>query len=204
MAAMTVRFRAAGLLLIAVAISACGASQPSSAVQDDTSAPTQAAATATPEPSASAETPSAEVTKPPPTAGTAKTVPPKPGNPTFKKIAEEPGARAGTFKQTYRITWTEPKGVADSFPVYGLPTCLRDSKKNHGTPCVVRGMKIPADELVLLGVAPGDERSIDVSWEIGEDAYPPYWSVLMRATNAKGNSIFTIVKSYDVCHACVY
>jgi hypothetical protein len=195
---------AVGLLLIAVAIGACGASQPSSAVEDDTSAPTQAAATASPEPSASAETPSAEVTNPPATPGTAKAIPPKPGKPTFKKVDEVPGDTEGTFKQTFRITWTAPKGVADSFPVYGLPYCLRESKKYNDTPCVVRGMKIPADDLVLLGVAPGDDRSIDVSWEIGEVDVPPYWTILMRATNAKGDSIFTIVKSYDVCFKCTY
>ena len=29
-------------------------------------------------------------------------------------------------------------------------------------------------------------------------------AILLRATNAKGDSIFTIVKSYNVCYACVY
>ena len=159
--------------------------------------------TATPAPSASAETPSAEVTKPPATPVAAKGPPPKPGNPTFKLVKETPGA-GGTTTQEYRITWTEPKGVADAFLVYGLPDCLRDQKKFDGKPCVVRGMKIPADKLVQLGVAPGDERSMKVSWDIGEIGPGPYSAILIRATNAKGDSIFTIVKSYDVCYACVY
>ena len=150
-----------------MAITACGASQPSSAVEDDTNAPTTSAATPSPAPSASAETPSAEVTEPPATPVAVKGPPPKPGNPTFKLVKETPGA-GGTATQEYRITWTAPKGVADSFLVYGLPDCLRDEKKFDGKPCVVRGMKIPADKLVLLGVAPGDERSMTVSWDIGE------------------------------------
>ena len=204
MAAMRSTRGAVGLLLIAMAMTACGASQPSSAVEDDTSAPTTpAAATASPAPSASAETPSEEITKPPATPGTAKTVPPKPGKPTFKLVKETPGA-GGSVTQEYRITWTEPKGVADSFRVYGLPDCLRYEKKFDGKPCVVRGMRIPADKLVQLGVAPGDERSINVSWDVGEVGGGPYTTILLRATNAKGDSIFTIVKSYNVCYACVY
>ncbi len=69
MTAMTIRAGALATLLLAVAMSGCGASQPSSAVVDDTSAPTAsaAAATATPVPSASAESPSAAATNPPAT-----------------------------------------------------------------------------------------------------------------------------------------
>ncbi len=79
-----------------------------------------------------------------------------------------PGAAQGTFTDTYKITWTEPDGVADSFLVYGLPDCLRDQKKFDGKPCVVKGMKIPADKLTLLGVAPGDQRSMTITWDVGE------------------------------------
>lgn len=203
MGPMTSRAGAVATLLLAVTMTACGASQPSSAVEDDTSVPTSAAATASPEPSASAETPSAEVTKPPATPVAVKGPPPKPGNPTFKLVKETPRAGGGAT-QEYKITWTEPKGVADAFLVYGLPDCLRYEKKFDGKPCVVRGMKIPADKLVQLGVAPGDERSMTVSWDIGEIGPGPYSTILIRATNAKGDSIFTIVKSYDVCYACVY
>ena len=204
MATMTSRVGAIATLLLAVTMTACGASQPSSAVEDDTSAPkSSATATASPEPSASAETPSAEVTNPPATPVAAKGPPPKPGNPTFKLVKETPGA-GGSVTQEYRITWTEPKGVADSFRVYGLPDCLRYEKKFDGKPCVVRGMRIPADKLVQLGVAPGDERSMNVSWDVGEVGGGPYTTILLRATNAKGDSIFTIVKSYNVCYACVY
>ena len=113
-----------------------------------------------------------------------------------------PGAGQGTFTDTFEITWTEPDGVADSFLVYGLPDCLRDQKKFDGKPCVVKGMKIPADKLTLLGVAPGDQRSMTIAWDVGEVTQPPYSTVLIRAKNAKGPSIFTIVHSDDVCFGC--
>ena len=51
---------------------------------------------------------------------------------------------------------------------------------------------------------PGDERSTTISWDIGEVDIPPYAAVLMRATNANRNSIFTIVHSDDVCFKCTY
>jgi hypothetical protein len=195
---------AAVALVLPIALSACGSSQPSSAAEDVSATP---AADTTPpdDPSAGAPTASASP-GPTPTASTAaaRKVPPKPGNPTFKRVDRKAGAAKGTFTETYRITWSEPKGVADSFLVYGMTDCLRYSKKYDNEPCVVRGMPIDADKLTLLGVAPGDKRSMEVSWDVGEIDVPPYSAILMRAANSKGNSIFTIVKSYDVCFKCVY
>ncbi len=130
--------------------------------------------------------------------------PPKPGKPTFKRISEVPAQAEGTFTDTFKITWTAPEGTADSFLVYGLSDCLRDQKKFDGKPCVVKGMKIPADKLTLLGVAPGDQREMTISWDIGEIGLPPYSTILIRAKNSKGPSIFTIVHSDAVCHNCTY
>jgi hypothetical protein len=128
-------------------------------------------------------------------------VPPKPGDPTFTLTGSTPNDN-GTTTDQYTITWTEPAGVASAFLVYGMTVCLRDSKAFDGQPCVVRGMKISRDTLVLLGQVPGDARSMTVSWEAGEG--PAYWAILMRATNAIGDSIFTIVHSEDVCFQCTY
>jgi len=58
--------------------------------------------------------------------------------------------------------------------------------------------------MTLLATVPGDKRSATVSWDVGEVDIPPYAAVLMRATNAKGNSIFTIVHADDVCFKCTY
>ncbi len=199
----------ASLLLAAAFVAGCGASQPSSDVSVLTPAPgSSASASASDAPSA--ETGSATPVASAPASATAAppvqavAPPPKPGNPTFKRVSEVPGPAQGTSTDTYEITWTEPDGVADSFLVYGLPDCLRDQKKFDGKPCVVKGMKIPADKLTLLGVAPGDQRSMTITWDVGDLGLPPYSTLLIRAKNAKGPSIFTIVHSDDVCFGCTY
>jgi hypothetical protein len=43
-----------------------------------------------------------------------------------------------------------------------------------------------------------------VSWEQGEAGPGPYQSILIRATNSFGDSIFTIVHTEDVCYQCTY
>ena len=85
-----------------------------------------------------------------------------------------------------------------------MTDCPRYSKKYDETPCIVPGMPIDVDKLTLLATVPGDKRSTTVSWDVGEVDMPPYWAILIRAANDAGNSIFTIVKSYDVCFKCVY
>ena len=104
----------------------------------------------------------------------------------------------------YEVTWTSPDGAASEFLVYGVTKCLREAKKNDGKPCLVRGMPIPRATLKLLGRAPGDARAMTVSWEQGEAGPGPYWSILMRASNSVGDSIFTIVHTEDVCYQCTY
>ena len=53
-------------------------------------------------------------------------------------------------------------------------------------------------------MAPGDQREMTISWDIGEIGLPPYSTILIRAKNSKGPSIFTIVHSDAVCHNCTY
>jgi hypothetical protein len=203
MRADTARAVASAALLFSVILSGCGSSQPSSAVEDDTSQPGASIVVESPEPSAGTATSAPPPSQPAVMPVAVKGPPPKPGNPTFKLVKETPGA-GGTSTVEYKITWTEPKGVADSFLVFGLPDCLRYSQAFDNKPCVARGMRIPVDKLVQIGVAPGDQRSLNVSWDIDEVGPGPYSAILMRATNAKGNSIFTIVHSDDVCFKCVY
>jgi hypothetical protein len=198
--------RAAGTAVFAailVLLAACS-SGPVSQATSLASEPAAATASAAASPEASAE-PVPSATEPPatPTPKPPTDVPPKPGNPTFTLVSQEPNAN-GTITETYRITWTEPQGVATRFLVYGVTECLRYAKANDGTPCVARGMKIPRTSLVLIGQAPGDARELEISWETGELGPGPYWSVLMRATNDIGDSIFTIVQTENVCFECVY
>src|SRR4029078_8786901 len=161
------------------------------------------AVAASPATSASAATSSVAASEPASTPGAVKGAPPERDNPTFK-LGKERRGPGHTSTVEYKITWTEPNGAADSFLVFGLPDCLRYSKAFDNNSCVARGMRIPADKLVQIGVAPGDQRSLTVSWDLAETGPGPYSAILIRATSAKGNSIFTIVHSDDVCFKCVY
>jgi len=65
-------------------------------------------------------------------------------------------------------------------------------------------MKIAKSTLDLIGRAPGDARKMTVTWDQNEVGPSLYWSILLRATNSFGDSIFTIVHSEDVCYGCTY
>jgi hypothetical protein len=196
----------AGVVLVVVLIASCS-SQPVSEATDRPSVATSVEAGSGEAPSVPPSSSPASQSSPPSAPSStpvpADAPPPKPGNPTFKLVKETANGTGG-FSDEYRITWTSPRDVADSFRVYGLPECLRNAKKYDGKPCVVRGMRIPADHLDLLATAPGDARSVDVKWDIGETGPPPYSAVLIRATNSAGDSIFTIVHSENVCFGCTY
>ncbi len=169
-----------------------------------TASPPNGSGDASPAPSASeaAASPSATPT-PKPTPKPAAAVPPKPTHTTFE-LVDETSAGNGTFKDVYRLTWSQPKGKVTQFLVYGVKDCLRESAQYDGKPCVVKGMSIPKKELVLLKKVPGDRRTTTVSWKIGEIGLPPYSAILIRAKNKAGNSTFTIVHSENVCWQCTY
>ena len=196
--------RSTAILLVAILLASCSA-KPVSQVTSSQAAPAPASVAPASETPGSTDPPpdgspaaTAEAT-PAPTPG----VPSKPGNPTFEKVGRQSIAGGGA-RETYRITWSAPEGVATAFLVYGVTRCLRESKEFDGKPCVVKGMKIPKNTLRLLGQAPGPARSIDVTWKTGEVGPGPYAAVLIRATNDAGDSIFTIVHSDDVCWRCTY
>jgi hypothetical protein len=201
---LTVRLPLATLTAL-VAASLAGGCSGGPVSEAGLASPTPTApAIASSEPSSGAASPSVEppatATVPPPTPNAP---PPKPANTTFELASQTPKGDGRTIEE-YRITWTAPAGQATAFLVYGLPECLRYAKKYDGKPCVVRGMKIAKDQLVLLATVPGDGREATISWEVGEIDVPPYWAILIRATNDLGDSIFTIVHSEDVCWQCVY
>lgn len=123
-------------------------------------------------------------------------IPPKPAKVTFKKTGK--AEVNGALRQTSRVTWTSPDGAATSFTVYGVTKCLRSSKANQGTPCVVKGMRIPRDTLKLLATVPGNQRMVDLSWKAPKTGPGPYYAVLVRASNDAGDSIFTIAWSDKV------
>jgi hypothetical protein len=196
------------LLALVVLLAACS-SQPVSQATEQTAPPaaSQAPAVGTEAPAASDSAPSADPgpTTTPESGPTARPgIPSKPGNPTWTLVTQVPVESTGGILETYRVTWTAPEGVADEFIVYGVKGCLREAKKYDGKPCVVKGMPIPKNRLVKLATAPGDAREAQVTYETGETGPGPYGTILIRAANAAGRSIFTIVHSDDVCWRCTY
>ena len=198
------------LLASAFLLAACSAEPVSLATSLPSSAepgPSGSGAGALSPAPSSPETPSSSAAAPSAAASAVVTItvpPPQPGNPTFTLVKQTPDAGTGATTEEYRITWTSPAGAAGSFLVYGLTECLRNEAKYDGKPCVVRGMKIAKDQLILLAQVPGDQRSATVSWQGGEAGPPPYAAILVRATNPYGDSIFTIVHSEKVCFGCTY
>jgi len=99
---------------------------------------------------------------------------------------------------TYRLRWSAPAGYADEFLVYDTWECPRDSKKgNVGTPCFVVGTPVDVSGLELLARAPGDARSVKVRLTEPECG-PSYSTILLRARNAYGRSVFAIVETVTV------
>jgi hypothetical protein len=206
----------AAALLVAVALAAgCQPPVPSS-VATTTTSPTAneaapgselaPAATAGSAPSPTPlSSPSPTPTPSPASTATQAVVPPKPANTTWRLVSTQVSADNTTATEFFRATWSEPDGVATKFLLYGVTRCLRASAANDGTPCIVLHMPIPRDSLVLLGTAAGDARAMTIHWTRQNGAGPdPYWSYLIRATNAAGDSIFTILDTQNVCWQCVY
>jgi hypothetical protein len=205
---MTFHRRTLAFLSIAALSAACASASISPAPTASPAASSQRSAVASASVSPASASPSLEATTPSPAAiaspaASAATPPPKPEDVTFDLINETPHDE-GTTTLEYRITWSSPAGVATSFRLYGVTGCLREGKKYDGKPCVVRGMKIPSDALELIKTVPGDKRTTTITWNVGEIGGGPYAAILIRATNAAGNSIFTIVQSENVCFQCVY
>jgi hypothetical protein len=195
------------LLALALAAGACSSKPQSQAtVQTPSPSATGEPVTAEPteDPGATAESEPEATPVPEPTPSPKPRIPDKPGSPTWTLVKQVPVASTGRILETYRVTWTAPEGIADEFLVYGVKGCLREAKKFNDKPCVVKGMPIPKNRLVKLATAPGDARETDVTIEVGEIGPGPYGTILIRAANEVGRSIFTIVHSDDVCWQCTY
>jgi hypothetical protein len=196
------------LALVAALVAACTSGPQSQATTASEAPATAATSTApaseaptTPEPASA--TPSDAATPPPSSAPTPLVIPPKPAKVTWKQLGIDQ-LGGGQSRERYRVAWTSPEGAATQFTVYGVTSCLRESKKNDGKACVVKGMKIPKGALKLIAQVPGSARSVDIAWKVGEIGPGPYSAVLVRASNDAGDSIFTIAWSADVCWRCTY
>ncbi|HUU82868.1 MAG TPA: hypothetical protein VM243_05120 [Phycisphaerae bacterium] len=121
--------------------------------------------------------------------------PPRPTNMRWAQIGA-PNFESGDNTATYRLRWSAPAGYADEFLVYETRECPRKSKKNDGTPCFVAGTPVNVSQLELQARAPGDARSVKVRLTEGE--CDGHGTILLRARNAYGTSVFSIVEAVNV------
>jgi hypothetical protein len=123
--------------------------------------------------------------------------PPRPTDTDLVQITP-PDFEHGDNTGTYRVDWSAPAGYADEFLVYSTWQCPRPSTKaNAGTPCFVAGTPVDVSLLELLATVPGNARSVQVRVDQTEcDGILA--SVLLRARNEYGRSIFAIVHAAPV------
>src|SRR5262245_55109531 len=126
------RRRLATTLALAVLVAACSSAKPVSQVSEPPATAAPAGSTA-PSTAPATEPPSAATATdapPTPTVAPPSGPPGKPTGTTYNRVSEQP-LDGGGVRQTYRVTWKAPEGVATSFRVFGVKDCLRASKANN-------------------------------------------------------------------------
>jgi hypothetical protein len=124
--------------------------------------------------------------------------PPRPTNTRLQQIEQPDFVNGDNHPLLHRVRWSSPAGYADEFLVYETFACPRPStKENNGKPCFVAGTPVDTSTLVLVAAAAGDARSVKVRlWE-GE-CVEGHGTILLRARNAYGRSVFAIVEAAPV------
>jgi len=117
-------------------------------------------------------------------------VPPRPANTRWEQV-QAPNFDSGDNTAIYRLRWSAPAGYADEFLVYETHECPRE---NTGTPCFVAGTPVGASQLERVARVPGDARSVKV--RLTEHDCDGHGTILLRARNAYGRSVFAIVETF--------
>ena len=120
--------------------------------------------------------------------------PPRPTSTHWEKIGTK--TTDGPIIGTYFLRWSAPAGYADEFLAYETHECPRESKKNDGTPCFVAGTPVDVSKLELVARSPGNARSVKV--QLSEHDCDGHGTILLRARNAYGRSVFAIVEAVNV------
>jgi hypothetical protein len=124
--------------------------------------------------------------------------PPRPTNSRLQQL-EQPDFESGDNSAIlHRVQWSAPAGYADEFLVYETFECPRPStRENSGKPCFVAGTPVDVSKLELRAKAAGDASSVKIrltEYECG----PPHGTILLRARNSYGNSVFAIVEAAPI------
>ena len=138
-------------------------------------------------------------------------VPAKPTNARIETISDTLSADGTSRKVVEKVTWAAPQGAATEFRLYGVKFCPNDTPTAaDGTPCLTVHTALPPEKLELVATAAGDARSMTIEHVIGEGICPntmwcdDTYALVLAAYNEVGQSVFTIVKSSEICHTCTY
>jgi hypothetical protein len=128
-------------------------------------------------------------------------VPPRPTNTRLEQL-EQPDFEGGHNSAIlHRVRWSAPSGYADEFVVYETFECPRPStRENSGKPCFVAGTPVDVSKLEPRAKAAGDADSVELrltEYECG----PSHGTILLRALNSYGKSVFAIVEAAPVMWA---
>ena len=124
--------------------------------------------------------------------------PPRPTKTRLLQIEQPDYERGDDHPLLHDVRWSAPAGYADEFLVYETWECPRPStRQNSGKPCFAAGTKVDTSRLELVATAPGDASSVKVrltEYECG----PSHGTILLRARNSYGQSVFAIVEAAPV------
>ena len=124
--------------------------------------------------------------------------PPRPTNTHLEQLEQPDYENGDNSAILHRVRWSAPAGYADEFLLYETLECPRPAtKENSGKPCFVAGTPVDTSKLESRAKAPGDARSVEVrltEYECG----PAHGTILLRARNAYGRSVFAIVEAAPV------
>jgi hypothetical protein len=138
-------------------------------------------------------------------------VPPKPTGTKLTEVSSTLNADQTASTLVEKLTWTAPAGYATEFRLYAVTYCPNDSPTaKDGTPCLSPGTPLKASKLRLVKKVDGAARSMTLTHSIPEGLCEPFawcddtYALVLGAYNAYGQSVFTIVRSIDICKTCTY
>jgi hypothetical protein len=124
--------------------------------------------------------------------------PPRPANTRLQQLEQTDYESGDNSAILHRVQWSAPPGYADEFLVYETFECPRPStRENSGKPCFVAGTPVDTSKLELRANASGDASSVKI--RLTEyDCGPDHHTILLRARNSYGTSVFAIVEAAEI------
>jgi hypothetical protein len=138
------------------------------------------------------------------------TAPPAPTNVTMDIASSGFGGTAH-----YTVSWHEAATAGVTMRVYGVSACLNAGALPPGAsmvPCLVRGMRLPANVLSLVATAPAAAGRVswtspgfgDIGAALAEYGGKDFYAFVIGAYSAAGHSRMAIAATAQYCPDCTY